>query len=57
LTGGKKGDLSKFVDCTMRQAVFHETVKGIKERNAEFDQSELLNLIDEAVEATRAAGS
>ncbi len=54
-TGGKKGDLSKFVDRAVRQAVFWQTAKGIKDRNAAEDQDELLNLIDEAVDDTRAS--
>lgn len=54
-TGGKKGDLSKFVDHAVRQAVFWETAKRIKDRNAAEDQDELLKLVDEAVKATRAS--
>jgi len=56
-TGGEKGDLSKFVDEAVRKAVFHNTVKGIKARNAGKDQDELLTLIDEAVDASRAPGT
>ncbi len=54
-TGGKKGDLSKFVDQAVRQAVFWQTAKAIKDRNAAEDQNELLKLIDEAVDETRAS--
>ena len=32
-TGGKKGDLSRFVDRAVRQAIFWETVESIWERN------------------------
>lgn len=51
--GGKKGDLSKFVDRAVRQAVFHETTLQIKERNSEADQEEIMTLVDEAVGWTR----
>ena len=44
-TGGKKGDLSRFVD---------EAVRQIKDRNAGQDQQAILNLIDEEVDAARA---
>ena len=53
-TGGKKGDLSRFVDEAVRRRVFDLTVRDIKNRNARFNQSEILNLIDEEVDAVRA---
>ena len=55
--GGKKGDLSRFVDEAVRRRVFDLTVSQIKERNAGHDQSELLDLIDEEVSAARAGRS
>ena len=54
-TGGKKGDLSRFVDEAVRRRVLELTVREIKERNAESDQREILELIDEEVDAVRAA--
>ncbi len=53
-TGGKKGDLSRFVDAAVRRRVLDLTVREIKDRNARFDQQEILDLIDEEVDAARA---
>lgn len=55
--GGKKGDLSRFVDEAVRRHVFDLTVEQVKDRNAEHDQDELLRLIDSEVDAARAARS
>jgi len=56
-TGGRKGDLSKFVDEAVRRQVLDLTVRGIKDRNAGHDQQEILDLIDEEVDAVRAGRS
>jgi 23S rRNA G2445 N2-methylase RlmL len=48
LRGAKKGDLSKFVDQAVRQALFHETVDTIKDRNREMPA----DLIEAAIEET-----
>ncbi len=53
-TGGKKGDLSRFVDEAVRQRVFDLTVSEIKDRNAEYDQQQILDLIDQEVDAVHA---
>ncbi len=53
-TGGKKGDLSRFVDEAVRRRVFDLTVRQVKDRNAQYDQQEILDLIDEEVDAARA---
>lgn len=53
-TGGKKGDLSRFVDDAVRRRVLDLTVREIKDRNARYDQQEILDLIDEEVNAARA---
>lgn len=53
-TGGRKGDLSRFVDEAVRRRLLDLTVREIKDRNARFDQQEILDLIDEEVEAARA---
>ena len=55
--GGKKGDLSRFVDEAVRRRVLDMTVRQIKDRNARYDQREILDLIDEEVDAARAARS
>ncbi len=56
-TGVAEGDLSKFVDEAVRQKIFRQTVKEIKEWNAHRDQQALMDLIDEAVNQTRAPSS
>ncbi len=53
-TGGKKGDLSRFVDEAVRRRVLDLTVRQVKDLNAQYDQQEILNLIDEEVDAARA---
>ena len=53
-TGGKKGDLSRFVDEAVRRRVLDLTVREIKDRNARYEQQEILDLIDEEVDAARA---
>ncbi len=55
--GGKKGDLSRFVDEAVRRRVFDLTVSQVKERNAGLDQQEILGLIDDEVSAARAGRS
>jgi hypothetical protein len=52
--GLKKGDLSEFVNDAVRREVFDRVVRDIKERNADADPVELMELIDEAVEWARA---
>ena len=53
-TGGKKGDLSRFVDAAVRRRVLDLTVAEIKERNAEQDQQKILELIEDEGDAARA---
>ena len=55
--GGKKGDLSRFVDEAVRRRVLDLTVCQIKDRNARDDQQDILDLIDDEVAAARAARS
>ena len=54
-TGGKKGDLSRFVDRAVRQAVFWETVESIWRRNKHLSAGEAQALADEAVAQARAS--
>ena len=51
--GGKKGDLSRFVDEAVRRRVFDLTVQQVKDRNAGHDQQEILELVDDEVDAVR----
>ncbi len=53
-TGGRKGDLSRFVDEAVRRRVLDLTVREIKDRNARYDQQQILDLIDDEVDAARA---
>ncbi len=52
--GGKKGDLSRFVDEAVRRRVLDLTVEQVKDRNAVYDQRAILDLIDDEVAAGRA---
>ena len=51
--GGKMGDLSQFVNDAVRRRLVQLTVSNIKNRNARYDQSEILAIIDEEVDAAR----
>lgn len=53
-TGGRKGDLSRFVDRAVRQAIFWETLESIWERNQRLSADEIQALADEAVAQDRA---
>ena len=52
--GGRKGDLSRFVDEAVRRRIFDLTVAQVKDRNARYNQREILELIDEELNAARA---
>ena len=56
-TGGRKGDLSRFVDEAVRRRLLEFTVRQVKDRNARYGQQEILDLIDEEVDAVRAGRS
>ena len=56
-TGGKKGDLSRFVDRAVRQAIFWETVESVWERNRHLSSEEVQRVADEAVAEARAEGT
>ncbi len=51
--GGKKGDLSKFVEDAVLREVLRETVKDIRARNADIGEAEAELLIDEELAAIR----
>ena len=53
-TGGKKGDLSRFVDRAVRQAIFWETVEAIWKRNEHLTAEAVRSIADEAVADARA---
>ena len=53
-TGGEKGDLSRFVDRAVRQAIFRETLESVWQRNRELTPVETQALADsELVRAGR----
>jgi len=53
-TGGKKGDLSRFVDRAVRSQILRETVNQVWERNENLSAEEAQSLADEAVAWARA---
>ena len=53
-TSGKKGDLSRFVDQAVRQAIFWGTLDAVWRRNQHLSPSEVQALADEAVTQARA---
>lgn len=55
--GAKKGDLSKFVDRAVRQALFRETVESVKERNADTPPELIKAAIEEAIAWSRETGA
>jgi phage FluMu gp28-like protein len=52
--GARKGDLSKFVEEAVKDKIFRETVNRVKARNAEYDQQEIIDTVEEAVDWARA---
>ena len=53
-TGGKKGDLSRFVERAVRQAIFWESLDSVRERNRHMTAGEVQDLADRAVAEARA---
>jgi hypothetical protein len=51
--GGKKGDLSRFVEDAVNREVLRETIRDIQARNADADPAELERLIDDELGAVR----
>ena len=51
--GMRKGDLSKFIEDSVRWRMFDRTVQAVKERNASLDPDALQAVIDEACTAVR----
>lgn len=51
--GGKRGDLSRFVEEAANRAVLRETIRDIHARNAEVDPEALERLIGDEVAAHR----
>lgn len=55
--GGKKGDLSRFVDEAVRRRVQDLTVEQVKDRNAAYDQQAILDLLNDEVAGGRVGRS
>ncbi len=53
LSGMKKGDLSKFVDRAVRQAVFWETASDLKTQNSGEDSAAIEAVVQEALSWAR----
>jgi hypothetical protein len=51
--GQRKGDLSKFIEESVRWRMFDRTVQAVKARNANIDPDALQAAIDEACTAVR----
>jgi hypothetical protein len=51
--GGRKGDLSRFVEDAVDREVLRETMNEVHERNAGLDPDELERLIEEELESVR----
>lgn len=49
--GGKKGDISRFVDEAVQARLFELVVKEVKKRNRRQDQKAILQAIEEALDA------
>ncbi|MHB1529505.1 MAG: ribbon-helix-helix domain-containing protein [Acidiferrobacteraceae bacterium] len=47
--GGKKGDISRFIDEAVQARLFDLTVEHIKKRNRTYSQQEMLEAIEEVV--------
>jgi hypothetical protein len=53
--GGRKGDLSRFVEEAVNRAVLRETVRDVHERNADADPHEIERIVDAELGAVRRA--
>ncbi len=52
--GGKKGDLSRFVEEAVRERVFEMTAQSIKEENTSRTEEEIELIVEEALKWARA---
>lgn len=51
--GGKKGDMSRFVENAVKREVLNQTIEDIRARNADIDGAEIERLINEELQAIR----
>ena len=55
--GRSMGDLSEFVNDAVRRRIMELTVIKVKDRNTRYDQSAILEIIDEEIIADRESHS
>lgn len=53
--GGRKGDLSRFVEEAVNREVLRETIREIQARNADLDDAAMAALLDEELPSARQA--
>ena len=53
--GGRKGDLSRFVEEAVNRAVLRETVRDVRERNSDADPAEIERIVEAELGAARSA--
>lgn len=51
--GGRKGDLSRFIELAVRTYLFEQAVEQAKDATADIGEADLADLIDEAVQWAR----
>lgn len=51
--GGRKGDLSRFIEQAVRTYLFEQAVEQAKDATADIGEADLAGLIDEAVQWAR----
>ena len=47
--GGRKGDLSRFIEAAVRKQLFEDTAREIKEANAGYSAEKIEQAVDEAL--------
>ena len=52
--GGKKGDLSRFVEEAVKKHIFDTTLKAAREHNADVDPNEMDEIVEESLAWARA---
>lgn len=52
--GGRKGDLSRFVEDAVNREVLRQTVAEIHAQNTHLDSDEVMRIVDEELAAVRA---
>jgi hypothetical protein len=51
--GGRKGDLSRFVEEAVNREVLRETIRDVQARNVDADPQDVDRLVEEELEMTR----